>query len=244
MIDFAEFKRFFLFNLVGSLILAALIAVVTVLIGEFNEVSSRVLWTLVMVVIHSLVSLAFIWNDEKQNTFDKWSFFAGTMFLLIIASFIISIFGIWDIISEEIVRELYLTFFVLAFAALHGEVLAKALNRENYLDMVVYINYFFMAVVVLMLQPMIYVDNAAAVLGEMFYRILAAVAIIDGTLSILAIIFYKLYMHKHPRIEDPYQSNLQAQVEKKTNKGLSIWVWILIIYLVFQIFGSFLFYLF
>ena len=41
MIDFAELKRFFFFNMIGSLVIAALVAVVTVLIGEFNEIAGR-----------------------------------------------------------------------------------------------------------------------------------------------------------------------------------------------------------
>ena len=41
MVNFAEFKKFFLYNLVGSLIIAAIIAVVTVLFGEFNEITSE-----------------------------------------------------------------------------------------------------------------------------------------------------------------------------------------------------------
>jgi len=43
--------------------------------------------TLFMVVIHSLVSLAFIWNDEKENTFEKLTFFTNVIFCLIIISF-------------------------------------------------------------------------------------------------------------------------------------------------------------
>jgi len=93
-----------------------------------------------------------------------------------------------------------------------------------------------------MLQLVIYTSNATKVLGEMFFRILAAVSIIDGTLSILTIIFYKLYMHKHPEIQDSLQGNLQGQANPK--KRLSIWVWILIIYLALQIIFPLIFYVF
>ncbi|MBW2998456.1 hypothetical protein KY321_02860, partial [Candidatus Woesearchaeota archaeon] len=64
-------------------------------------------------------------------------------------------------------------------------------------------------------------------IGEIYLRILGASAIIDGTLSILTIIFYKIYMYKHPRIED--------QLANNSKKGLSWWVWVLIIFLVFQV---------
>lgn len=199
MIDFSELKKFFIFNLIGSLIIAALVAVVTVLVGEFNEVTGKVLLTLLMVVIHSLVSLVFIWDDKRQDTFERLSFFINLLFIIIIASFIVSIFGIWNILPGEIVWHIYETFFILSFASLHGNILAKALDKEKYLDIIIYVNYIFMVIVVTMLLSIVYVNNAYQVLGEIFYRILGAAAIVDGTLSILAIILYKLFMHKHPK---------------------------------------------
>ena len=103
------------------------------------------------------------------------------------------------------------------------------------MDMIVYVNYVFMAIVVLMLLPVIFIDNATKVLGEMFFRILGAAGIIDGTLSVLIIIFYKLYMHKHPEEQNALAGEMETG--KKQKKGLSIWVWILIIYLLLQVFG-------
>ena len=242
MLKLTEFKKIFLFGLIGSLIISALVAVVTVLIGEFNEIFGRVLLTLLMVITHSLISLVFIWNDEKQNTFEKLSFFINVVFTLIVISFFTSIFGIWKMVPGEAVWHLYQTYFVIGFASLHGDILSKALRKKKYIDIIVYINYVFIGIIVLMLQPVIYISNATKVLGEMFFRILAAVSIIDGTLSILTIIFYKLYMHKHPEIQDSLQGNLQGQANPK--KRLSIWVWILIIYLALQIIFPLIFYVF
>lgn len=236
MFDFAELKKFFLFNLIGSLIVAALVAVVIVLIGEFNEVTGKVFLTLLMVVIHSLVSLGFIWDDEKQNTFERLAFFINILFILIILSFITSIFGVWNIITGEMIIKIYSTYFVLAFASLHGDILSKALNKESYLDTIIFVNYLFMIAVVAMLQPVIYIEESTRVLGEVFFRILAAVGIIDGTLSILTIIFYKIHIHKYPKEENPLQGKVQ-QGESSDNKkkGLSSWVWVLIIFLGIQI---------
>ena len=197
MVDFAEFKKFFLFNLIGALIISALVAIVTILIGKFNEITLKILLTLSMVVVHSLISLAFIWDDEKQDLSGKFAFFVNVFFLVIVISFVISIFGIWKIIPREVVWEIYQTFFIVVLSSLQGNFLSKALNKETYLDLIVYVNYLFIAVVVLMLLPVIYVDNVVKYLGEIYFRILGAVGIIDGTLSILTIIFYKLYKHKH-----------------------------------------------
>jgi len=84
-----------------------------------------------------------------------------------------------------------------------------------------------------LLQPAIFIDNASKVLDEIFFRILGATGIIDGTLSVLTIIFYKLYTHKHPEIQNALAAGMKTG--KKQKKGLSVWVWILIIYLLIQI---------
>jgi len=236
MIDFAELKKFFLFNLIGSLIVAAVIAVITVLFSNFNEFTARVFMTLGMVTLHSLISLTFIWDDKRQETFERLSFFTNVLFLIIVVSFVVSLLGIWEVIPSKIVGELYQTLLVVGFAALHGNILAKALDKEGYLDMIVYINYVFMLAVVIMLQIVIYQSNGAYHLGEMFFRLLAAIGIIDGTLTILAVIFYKLHMSKHPKEENPlHGAQVPGQPAQKANKGLSIWVWILIAYLILQV---------
>jgi succinate dehydrogenase hydrophobic anchor subunit len=226
MMSFSELKKFLIFSFIGSLIVAALVAVVTVLFGQFNEVTGRVFFTLFMVVLHSLVSLAFIWDDSRRNTFDKLAFFINTVFILIVLSFVTSLFGIWKIVSMETIWHTYQTYFLIGFASLHADILSKASRKEKYMDAIIYANYIFIVAVVLIFIPIIFITDAPRVLGEMYFRILAAVGIIDGTLSVLTIIFYKLYMHKHPEIENPSQK-----------RGLSIWILILIIYLLFQVLG-------
>lgn len=246
MIDFDELKKFFLFNLIGSLIIAAIIAVATVLFStEFNEVTLRVFATLAMVTLHSLISLAFIWDDKRQKSAERLAFFTNVLFLIIVVSFVTSLLGIWKVIPGDIVGKLYQTMIIFGFAALHGNILAKALDKEAYLDMIVYINYVFMIAVVIMFQMVIYRTNLGLTLGESFFRLFAALGIIDGTLTILAVIFYKMHMNKHPKEENPLQGvGLPGQTTQQTKKGLSIWVWILIAYLILQainIFSRFLF---
>lgn len=247
MISFSELKKFFIFSLIGSLIVAAIVAVITVLIGQFNEITTKVFLTLFMVIIHSLISLVFIWDDSRHDTFNKLAFFVNTVFILIIMSFIASLFGIWEIVSEENIVHIYQTFFLIGFAALHVNILSKSLDLQNYINIIIYINYLFIIIVLVMLQPVLYITDAKIVLGDMYYRFLAAASIIDGTLSILTIIFYKLYMHQHPEIQNIFQSNASSGDNQTHKKGLSVWVWILIIYLILQIvvpfFGMSLYYL-
>ena len=174
-----------------------------------------------MVVLHSLVSLTFVWDDSRQKAFEKLSFFINTIFIIIVLSFVASLFGIWKIVEAQTVWHFYQTFFLLAFASLHVDILSKAFGKEKYMDAVIEANYIFIAVVFLMLQAIVYIANPFITLGELYYRFLAAAAIIDGTLSVLTIIFYKLYLHNHPEIVIPVKKD-----------HMSIWVIILLLPLI------------
>jgi hypothetical protein len=98
-VEFAEFKKFFIYTLIFSLIICASVAVVAVLMGEFTDTLGKVLGTLGMIVIHTLIALIFIWDNKKQGTFGSFNFFTNTIFFLIIVSFLTSIFGIWEIFN-------------------------------------------------------------------------------------------------------------------------------------------------
>lgn len=238
VINFAELKKFFLYSLIGSLVVSAIVAVSAILIGTFNETTTKVFITLLMVILHSLISLAFIWDDSKKHTFERLAFFTNVLFLIIVLSFITSILSIWSILPGELVAKLYSTYFVVGFAALHADILSKALHKESFLDWIIYANFILIGIVILMLMPVIYIDHSDKVLGEFYFRALAAISVIDGTLSILTIIFYKLYIHKHPQEENVLFGGSQGGKEQK--KGLSVWIWILAIYLLFQVASIFI----
>lgn len=240
--DFADFKKFFIYNLIISLIICSLVAVISILIGKFPNTLGRVIFTLFMIVLHSLVALAFIWDNEKQGTFESLRFFINTIFFLIVLSFLVSIFGIWDLFDGTTVGSFYKFFLVIAFASLHGNILYKAGEKETYIDFTIVLNYIFMAIVVIMFGIIIFLADTVSALPDLFFRSLGAAAIIDGTLTILVIIFYRLHLSRYPKQEDPLQNSWgypDQNVPQKEKKGLSIWVWILIIYLAIQIlFGA------
>jgi hypothetical protein len=239
MLSTESFKKFFIYTLVFSIVICALVAVVSVLIGEFTDTLGRVLLTLGLIVLHSFFALFFVWDTNREGAFSNFSFFTDSMFFIIVLSFLSSVLGAWDIFSGDLLFSCYEFYFVLAFAALHGNILYKATEKENYIDLLVILNYVFMALVVIMLGIVIFVTNPTSFLPDLFFRILGAASIIDGTLSILVLLFYKLYLSRHPKDENPLLGYPQENVPKEQRSGLSIWVWILIIYLIVQIFFGF-----
>ncbi len=226
--------------MIASLIAAATLAVVAVLVGSFGEIFVRALFTLGMVALHSLVSLAFIDQTQKKTASDL-PFFNNTIFVIIVLSFFTSIFGIWQIIDGEHVGKLYLIYLVLIFASLHGEMLAQTLGKDTIINRIVIANYIFMAIVVSLLSLLILASGNIEFSG-FYYRILAAAGIIDATLTILAVILHRMYLSKHPEENSKIfniataldQNGQQVQIKQEVNnppRHTNPLIWVLVILL-------------
>lgn len=234
-----DLKRLSLTIMIASLIAAAVLAVIAVLMGSFGEVFVRALCTLGLVALHSLISLGFIDQTQKKSSSDL-PIFNNTIFVIIVLSFFTSIFGVWQIIDGEIVGKLYLTYLILVFASLHGEVLAQTLGKDKTINNIVFANYIFMALVVCLLLPLIWVSNIVD-FGDFYFRLLAASGIVDATLTILAVILHRLYMQKHPEEKseiykivtqlDENGQPVQIREEIKPSRRLHPIMWVLIILL-------------
>lgn len=245
--NLAQLKNLFLKIMIGCLIASGLLAVTTVLTGQFNEVFAKSLFSILLIALHALVSFGYIDITVKKSIKADLTFFHNTTFILIILSFITSIFGTWGLLSGSLVGKLYLTYFILLFAVLHGEVLTKVIGKERTTDLIVYFNYGFMSLVILMLLPVIYLTDAAS-LGDAYYRFLSAAGIIDAILTMVAIILNKIYLQKNPNIISPLVNNTPAAVavpendtvaQKPVHKhGFTIIVIILFGFLLIQLVGS------
>lgn len=233
--------------MIGGLLGAALIAVVAVLAGNFNDTFARALFTLLLVMIHALVCLAFLEKTVKSQVANS-KFFENTVFFIIVLSFFTSILGVWEIFPGELVGKLYLSYFVFLFACLHGLMLTETRGKESRIDNIVNINYVLMAIVILMLLPIIWFSSDS--FDSFYFRLLAAFGIVDATMTILAVILHRLYIQKHPEAPstifsvttklDPNGNPVpvQAQVQKRHIHPL---IWLLGIFIVGQFVISLLF---
>jgi hypothetical protein len=249
--DLPSLKRLFLKIMIGSLVAAGGVAVITVLSGQFNEVLARALATIALIAVHALVSFTYIDINQRQKSSNELSIFSNATFIIIILSFITSIFATWSLLGSEITLKLYLTYGVLLFAVLHAEVLSKMAKNSTSISNVVYTNYVFMLLVVLLIMPVIYSSDATT-LSDAYYRILAAMGIIDATLTLVAIIMNKLYLQKNPTINPTIFGNVPMSVlpngtvvaaapAPQRKKGMNIFLILLICYLGFQLLSGLVF---
>ncbi len=222
-------KRIFFIVLIACLVCAAGIAVVTVLVGSFNDILGRALGTIVAVALHAFFGFAFLAATAKRDIKDRThgsGLPSNTIFALIVASFITTVFAIWQLIPGDITSKLYLSYGVLLFAAFHADALYRISGLEKKLDTTIIANYIFMSIVVIMLIVLIFSDSYG--LHEYFYRVLGAVAIVDATISMTAIIMHKMYVQKHP-----------PAVTKQPRSALrQVLMVILYIFLATQLFGG------
>jgi len=224
MIDFKKLRKYLTYLIIGILIVAACVSVVAVLMGAVNDAISKTYATLFWSAIHCLIALAIIWNDSIEKTYTRLPFFLNTLFLIVALSFAATVLKVWDVVTWHTLNNFYKTFATLAFASFHGEILSKVEKKKNHIDAAIYINYIFIILVFCLLQVQFYIDNV----GDLFYRILAAGSIIDGTLSLLVIIFYRLYKYNNPTTE------IQAPQEEY-DPIISLLMVLLVIYLFFLV---------
>lgn len=230
-------KRSFFQILIGCLIGAAAIAVIAVLVGSFNDTLGRAIGTIAMVALHALLSFSYLTETEKRDKQDggrSIELFSNTVFTLIAVSFATSIFAIWQLIGGEITIKLYMFYAVLLFATLHADVLYRIRGFERRIDSTVSVNYFFMTAVVVMLTFVIFSPSPSD-LSSFFYRLLAALAIIDATMTITSIILHKLYLQKHPKLAAQAAQVTAAHTKNFWRNPLVI---LLLILLSAQVIGS------
>ena len=231
MIEMNQFKKYYLYSLIGSLTSVAIVAVVTILIGTFSDLTARVIGTLSLVVVHSLISLSLI--KDENSKINTLSFFSDTLFLLLVSSLITSLLAVWGGIGGELTSKLYSLFFVLGFSAFHSNSIFLIRNKGPLISKLVRINQYFIAVTAFMVVPAIIIEN----MDDMYYRLLGSVAVIDVTLTVVSVILYKLYLQKHPGEKNELAFN-------KSSGVLKVLVLLVLAYFLLQIVFSLLFFAF
>jgi hypothetical protein len=230
MIKMSQFKKYYLYSLIGSLIASAVVAVVTILVGSFTDITGRVLGTLALVVAHSILSLAIV-NDEN-NKINKLTFFSDTLFVLIVSSLMVSLFAVWELISPELTSKLYVIFFAVGFSALHSNTIYLIKNKEKLISRLVKINQYVIGTTLLIALPAILIEN----MDDMYYRLFGSIAVVDVTLTVISVILYKLYLQKHPNEKN------ELQYEHKNGGVLRVLLTIFFAYILLQMLFSLLFF--
>lgn len=175
--DYAELRRMSLKLFLGFLGITALIAIVSVLAGEFGEIQGKILVTTVTISVASIFSMSCAGFIEKRKLPQPG--ICGIV--LSICAALLLLAGIWSEVGSEAYWKATITFGVLAFAFAHALLLSlpELDDRQHWIQTV-------SSVCIGLLALLIVIAVWADIEREEYYRIPAAVAIIVG-LETLAI---------------------------------------------------------
>ena len=181
-------KKIFLISLIISLSISALAGIIIFLIGNFGEIEIRILLTTLTIGGFSLIGLGFSSLYESK----KLPLFSISGLILTVLSFITAILEIWDI-SPFNTWKATLIFIILGASFLQASLILLAKSDKFIVDVSVLSTMFFISVVAILLIAYILVEDV----GEIYFRILGAVAILDGLGTIVTPILVKVTKISH-----------------------------------------------
>lgn len=189
-------KQAFLYVLVGSLVVSALIAISAILVGEFTTIIQKALWTTFIFMVHSLLILAIVLADTKNQL--GRDIVATTILGAVFANMFTMTFGVWELWSGETSwRAFY--FYMLAIGTAFllmwlGQLrIAHKLTRA-----LVGATATSLSLWALLLIPWIFVDTAY--LGDFYFRLVSALTVLTATLLIVTTIFRGIAVSQHPAL--------------------------------------------
>ena len=180
-------KLALLYTLVGGLVISALIAVISLLFGEFGSVAKKSLFTVISFMTHALLILSLVIYDKNDSLGKR--ILPTTLLGVLFASTVTSTLGTWDVISEKTVSNT-IGFYALVIgsAYLISRLLAMRIPHKP-------TNYSITATIALIaiwavvLLPWIF--NISEDFNVMYFRIATTLSVLAATsLIISAIIRY------------------------------------------------------
>jgi hypothetical protein len=214
-----QFRKYFLYVLIGGVVISALISIVAILIGEINDYIARALFTTLSMVVHAMIALAFISTASTQRTTGQ-EIVINTMFSVVVASFFTSTLGIWKVINGDTVVDFYQLYLYALIAALVVQVLLSIRAIDGITKGLVRASVGVTVFLWLYLIPSVFDDAYPKAWPELYYRGIAAIGILLGTILILVTIFHRLYLAKHPEV--------RASSTPKAGGGMPVWLIVLI----------------
>lgn len=224
---FNELKLAFLYVLIGGLVIAALISISAILIGEFNSVIQKALSTTFVLVTHSLLALAIV-SADTRNTLGK-SVIATTILVSVVANMFTTTFGIWQIWGDGAslnAFHLYMLAIGTAFAVAAALSLRIAHQATRLLASA---SAGLMVLFSLLVVPWIVIDDSSS-FDAFYFRAIAAAGILTATVFVITAIVNRIAIGQNAALEI-------KTAEKIPGAMLAIYISIGVIVAFFWLFG-------
>jgi hypothetical protein len=190
-------KLAIMYVLIGGLVLSALISVAAILIGEFNEIIQKTLFTTFIVVTHTLILLGFISND-KQALLGR-SLVPTTIFGVILANIVTSTLGTWGVWDSDISWRAFSLYALLIGTAFIAAGLLRARIAHPGVTAAAYTSLGLLGLWTLLLVPWIFID--VSMLDEFYFRLVGAASILLATAVAVTIVLRQIIISQKPELK-------------------------------------------
>ena len=187
--------------LLASVIAAATVTVVSILVNAWGSVTWRAMGTIIVAVIHLLIVLGLASasiSTANQRALRSSNAVLNTALMIVVASFFLTTLSVWGAMSGGMLGRWYVSFFVVLFAAFHSKLLYDIEDVAPTTKGVTIANYAVIGVVALMMILLTLMPDLTLMLGGFFVRLMAAMVVVDVTLSIVIAVMRRLYFQQHP----------------------------------------------
>jgi len=199
-------KRMFFLTLIGCVGAAALVSVVAILLGDFGSTVWKTIWVIISMALHMFVILGYtsaLFKQEDKTGKSPFTITNVALFSLLVASFIITILSIWDVMTADMTIRSYGAMLIVLVASIHSDVLYSLRNYSKALNAVIALNFVFIVLVAAMLViAIIGAGEGWSLLGKdsFFWRLLGAAGVIDASLTVISAIMLKMWQQSHPEL--------------------------------------------
>jgi len=214
-----HYRKYFLYVLIGGVVVSALISIGAILIGRIDDNIARALWTTFLTVIHALVILAFMSSaSRKRSAGDELT--VNALYTVTIASYFTSVLAAWDVLGDRLTGDFYQLYFYTVIIVLVVRLLLRIRAVDEMTKRMRQALLGSVALLWAYLIPSVFDDEYIKVLPGLYYRGIAALAVLIGTLAVLMTIFHRIYTMRHP----------EARVTAESHpKRFPVWAVVLII---------------
>lgn len=192
-----KLKLAFLYVLIGGLVISALISVVAILIGEFNDIVQKAIATTVSLVVHSSIVLLVILAD-RTNQLGK-SIVPTTFVVTVIASMITSALGLWGVWGDDLSWRMVNVYALAIGIAFIIDGLMRLRLKTQLMQVLPYVTIGLFALLGLVLIPWILFFDATWV-TDVYYRIIGATAILAVTSLVVTAIVNRISVAQKPEL--------------------------------------------
>lgn len=226
-----QLRKYFVYVLVGGLILSALIAIVAVLAGNMSGIIGKSIFTVFVIIVHSLIALGFISITSTKQPNKGSALIVNTLFGITVLSLITAMLGVWEVVTDgEFILRQYSVFFsaFITSLVLYGLFQATEQDKATIVSRNTAVGSSLLAFILLL--PIQY---DIGTLPEFYFRFLTANNIVVGVSIVITVIFHWYFMSKHPELRNNGATQKQLSVGTLIGRGILILIAIWLLMLIF-----------